>query len=150
MNYGPIEATLEREQGTNMWLGFAIREGKNREVRNVLGHLGLQVNRLIRVAFGPFELGALREGAVLEVETPALRAALGDALAAKAGCDFESPVMARGAARSRDERREERYEQRRVIRQREHGERGPRARAGADTARGQATARAGPNGPQAR
>ena len=57
VNYGPIEATLEREQGTNMWLGFAIREGKNREVRNVLGHLGLQVNRLIRIAFGPFELG---------------------------------------------------------------------------------------------
>ena len=129
MNYGPIEATLEREQGSNMWLGFAIREGKNREVRNVLGTLGLQVNRLIRVAFGPFELGDLREGAVIEVETPALRAALGDALAAKADCDFASPVIARGTARSREERREERYEQRRVIRQREHGERGPRARA---------------------
>jgi 23S rRNA pseudouridine2605 synthase len=128
VNYGPIEATLEREQGTNMWLGFAIREGKNREVRNVLGHLGLQVNRLIRVAFGPFELGELREGAVVEVETPALRAALGEALAAKAGCDFASPVIARSTARSRDERREERYEQRRVIRQREHGERGPRGR----------------------
>jgi 23S rRNA pseudouridine2605 synthase len=128
VNYGPIEASLEREQGTNMWLGFAIREGKNREVRNVLGHLGLQVNRLIRIAFGPFELGELREGAVVEVETPALRAALGDALAAKAGCDFASPVTARGTARSRDERREERYEQRRVIRQREHGERGPRMR----------------------
>jgi 23S rRNA pseudouridine2605 synthase len=125
VSYGPIEATLEREQGTNMWLGFAIREGKNREVRNVLGHLGLQVNRLIRVAFGPFELGELREGTVVEVETSALRAALGEALAAEAGCDFASPVIARSTARSRDERREERYEQRRVIRQREHGERGP-------------------------
>ena len=122
VNYGPIEATLEREQGTNMWLGFAIREGKNREVRNVLGYLGLQVNRLIRVAFGPFELGELREGTVVEVETSALRAALGEALAAEAGCDFASPVVARSTARSRDERREERYEQRRVIRQREHGE----------------------------
>jgi 23S rRNA pseudouridine2605 synthase len=128
VNYGPIEATLEREQGTNMWLGFAIREGKNREVRNVLGHLGLQVNRLIRVAFGPFELGEMREGAVVEVETPALRAALGEAIVAKAGCDFASPVIARSTARSRDERREERYEQRRVIRQREHGERAPRGR----------------------
>ena len=128
VNYGPIEATLEREQGTNMWLGFAIREGKNREVRNVLSHIGLQVNRLIRIAFGPFELGELREGTVVEVETPALRAALGDALAAKAGCDFASPVTARGGARSREERREERYEQRRVIRQREHGEREPRGR----------------------
>jgi 23S rRNA pseudouridine2605 synthase len=125
VNYGPIEATLEREQGTNMWLGFAIREGKNREVRNVLGHVGLQVNRLIRVAFGPFELGELREGEIVEVETPALRAALGEAIITKAECDFASPIIARGAARSRDERREERYEQRRVIRQREHGERGP-------------------------
>jgi 23S rRNA pseudouridine2605 synthase len=128
VNYGPIEATLEREQGSNIWLGFAIREGKNREVRNVLGYVGLQVNRLIRVAFGPFELGELREGAVVEVETPALRAALGEAIAAKADCDFASPVIARGTARSRDERREERYEQRRVIRQREHGERAPRGR----------------------
>ncbi len=128
VNYGPIEASLEREQGTNMWLGFAIREGKNREVRNVLGHLGLQVNRLIRVAFGPFELGELREGAVVEVETPALRAALGEAIVAQAECDFASPVIARSTARSRDERREERYEQRRVIRQREHGERAPRGR----------------------
>jgi 23S rRNA pseudouridine2605 synthase len=126
INYGPIEATLEREQGSNLWLGFAIREGKNREVRNVLGALGLQVNRLIRVTFGPFELGELHEGAVKEVETAPLRAALGDALAAKAGCDFVSPVVAQGTARSREERREERYEQRRVIRQREHGEREPR------------------------
>jgi 23S rRNA pseudouridine2605 synthase len=128
VNYGPIEATLEHEQGSNIWLGFAIREGKNREVRNVLGALGLPVNRLIRVAFGPFELGNLREGAIMEVETPALRAALGDTLAEKANCDFASPVTARATAHSREERREERYEQRRVIRQREHGERGPRTR----------------------
>jgi 23S rRNA pseudouridine2605 synthase len=128
VNYGPIEATLEHEQGSNIWLGFAIREGKNREVRNVLGALGLQVNRLIRVAFGPFELGNLREGAIIEVETPALRAALGDALAEKANCDFASPVTARATAHSREERREERYEQRRVIRQREHGEREPARR----------------------
>ena len=98
VNYGPIEATLEREQGSNVWLGFAIREGKNREVRNVLGALGLQVNRLIRIAFGPFELGDLHEGAVVEVETAALRAALGDAIAAQANCDFASPVIARGTA----------------------------------------------------
>jgi 23S rRNA pseudouridine2605 synthase len=125
VNYGPIEATLEREQGSNLWLGFAIREGKNREVRNVLGVLGLQVNRLIRVAFGPFELGALHEGGAIEVETPALRAALGESIIARADCDFASPVIARGTARSREDRREERYEQRRVIRQREHGERKP-------------------------
>src|SRR5450631_1307353 len=78
VNYGPIEATLDREQGANVWLSFAIREGKNREVRNVLGHLGLQVNRLIRVAFGPFELGELRDGAIEEVETALLRERLGE------------------------------------------------------------------------
>ena len=59
IRYGPIEATLDREQGSNVWLTFAMREGKNREVRNVLGHLGLQVARLIRVSFGPFQLGDL-------------------------------------------------------------------------------------------
>jgi 23S rRNA pseudouridine2605 synthase len=109
VNYGPIEATLDREQGANVWLSFAIREGKNREVRNVLGHLGLQVNRLIRVAFGPFDLGELRDGATAEVETPALREQLGEAIADRAGCDFISPVVEREATpRSREQRREER------------------------------------------
>ena len=56
VKYGPIEATLERDQGANVWLVFAIREGKNREVRNVLADLGLKVNRLIRISFGPFQL----------------------------------------------------------------------------------------------
>ncbi len=64
VRYGPIEATLDREQGANVWLTFAIREGKNREVRKVLETLGLKVNRLIRVSFGPFELGDLADGAV--------------------------------------------------------------------------------------
>ena len=109
VNYGPIEATLDREQGANVWLSFAIREGKNREVRNVLGHLGLQVNRLIRVAFGPFDLGELRDGATAEVETPALREQLGEAIADRAGCDFISPIVEREATpRSREQRREER------------------------------------------
>ena len=75
VRYGPIEARLEREQGANVWLIFAIREGKNREVKNVLGHLGLAVNRLIRVSFGPFQLGDLPEGAVEEVRHAAARAA---------------------------------------------------------------------------
>src|SRR5262245_2479094 len=59
VHYGPIEATLDREQGANVWLTFAIKEGKNREVRKVLESLGLKVNRLIRVTYGPFELGSL-------------------------------------------------------------------------------------------
>jgi len=64
VRYGAIEAHLERQQRSNVWLTFAMREGKNREVRDVLGHLGLAVNRLIRVSFGPFQLADLPAGAV--------------------------------------------------------------------------------------
>lgn len=92
MRYGPIEATLDREQGANVWLSFAIKEGKNREVRKVLESLGLKVNRLIRVSYGPFELGALEEGAVDEVDTEALKTALGPEIAAQAEVDFEGPL----------------------------------------------------------
>src|SRR5262249_8952173 len=97
IRYGPIEATLEHAQGSNVWLGFAIREGKNREVKNVLGHLGLKVNRLIRVAFGPFQLGELPPGAIVEVKTRALREALGEKVAALAGADFAGPLEVREA-----------------------------------------------------
>jgi 23S rRNA pseudouridine2605 synthase len=93
VRYGPIEATLEREQGANVWLGFAIREGKNREVRKVLETLALTVNRLIRVAFGPFQLGELAEGAVKEVESAALRAELGEKIVAEANADFDAPLV---------------------------------------------------------
>ncbi len=72
IHYGSIEAEIDRMQGSNLWLTFAIREGKNREVRNVLGHLGLTVTRLIRVSFGPFQLGELDVGAVEEVPTRVL------------------------------------------------------------------------------
>ena len=69
-----------------------MREGKNREVKNVLGHLGLAVNRLIRVSFGPFQLGDLPEGAVDEVRTRHLREQLGERVAAAAGLDFAGPI----------------------------------------------------------
>jgi 23S rRNA pseudouridine2605 synthase len=88
VRYGPIEATLDRPQGSNVWLTFAMREGKNREIKNVLGALGLKVNRLIRVSFGPFQLGELAAGAVEEVRTRTLREQLGDRLTALAGADF--------------------------------------------------------------
>jgi 23S rRNA pseudouridine2605 synthase len=94
LRYGPIDAQLEREQGANVWLVFAMREGKNREVKNVLGHLGLAVNRLIRVSFGPFQLGELPEGAVEEVRTRHLREQLGERIAALAGADFAAPIIA--------------------------------------------------------
>src|SRR5262245_12165196 len=61
IRYGAIEASIDRTQGSNVWLTFAIREGKKHEVKTVLGHLGLAVNRLIRVSFGPFQLGELPE-----------------------------------------------------------------------------------------
>jgi 23S rRNA pseudouridine2605 synthase len=91
IRYGPIEAALERVQGTNLWLTFAIREGKHREVRHVLGDLGLVVTRLIRVSFGPFQLGELAAGAVEEVRTRVLREQLGARLVARSGADFSTP-----------------------------------------------------------
>ncbi|MBL8585343.1 MAG: pseudouridine synthase, partial [Bradyrhizobiaceae bacterium] len=95
VHYGPIEATLDRTQGANVWLTMAIREGKNREVRNVVDSLGLQANRLIRVSFGPFQLGEMGEGEVTEIKTRVLREQLGERVAAEAGCDFSAPVTQR-------------------------------------------------------
>ena len=92
VKYGSIDASLERDQGANVWLVFAIREGKNREVRNVMAHLGLEVNRLIRVSYGPFQLGELAEGQVEEVKTRVLREQLGEKVAALAGADFTRAV----------------------------------------------------------
>ena len=95
INYGPIDATLDREQTSNVWITFAIREGKNREVRNVLRHLGLHVARLIRVSFGPFQLGEIADGAIEEVPTRVLREQLGEKLAKAAGADFSAPIVER-------------------------------------------------------
>jgi 23S rRNA pseudouridine2605 synthase len=99
VKYGPIDATLERDQGANVWLVFAIREGKNREVRNVLAHLGLEVNRLIRISYGPFQLGEIADGAVEEVRTRVLREQLGEKVIARAGADFAQGEPLRGDAR---------------------------------------------------
>lgn len=98
VKYGSIDATLERDQGANVWLVFAIREGKNREVRNVLAHLGLEVNRLIRISYGPFQLGELEEGQVEEVKTRVLREQLGEKIAAASGADFARQVASKGDA----------------------------------------------------
>jgi 23S rRNA pseudouridine2605 synthase len=67
MRYGPIDANLERRTGRNQWIELRLKEGKNREVRRVLEHLGLKVSRLIRTAYGPFPLADLPAGAVDEV-----------------------------------------------------------------------------------
>jgi 23S rRNA pseudouridine2605 synthase len=134
IRYGPIEATLDHDQGTrafsgevdtgspsknattqrekseaqfyhngirsNVWLTVAIREGKNREVRKVVEALGLQANRLIRVSFGPFQLGDMSDGEVIEVKTRVLRDQLGERVIAEAGCDFSAPIVVREAEAS--------------------------------------------------
>ena len=75
--YGPIQATLDRVQASNAWLTLALREGKNREIRRVLEHFGWPVNRLIRLSFGPFQLGGLAPGALEEVSAKVLAEQLG-------------------------------------------------------------------------
>ena len=77
VRYGPIQAGLDSRQGGNAWLTVALQEGKNREVRRVMQHLGLAVNRLIRTAYGPFQLGNLPRGAAEEVNAKVLRDQLG-------------------------------------------------------------------------
>ncbi len=79
--YGPIQAKLERVQGSNAWLTVALREGKNREVRNVMQHLGHEVSRLIRTGYGPFQLGNLEPRAIEEVRPKVLKEQLGLAVA---------------------------------------------------------------------
>jgi 23S rRNA pseudouridine2605 synthase len=85
VHYGPVEARIDREQGANLWLTLGLREGKNREVKRLAEHLGLTVNRLIRVSFGPFALGDLPEGAVEAVKPKVLADQIGRKFAAELG-----------------------------------------------------------------
>jgi 23S rRNA pseudouridine2605 synthase len=77
VSYGPVEAALDRQQGGNAWATVSLKEGKNREVRRLMEFLGVKVNRLIRVSFGPFHLGLLKEGSVDEIPFKALKEQLG-------------------------------------------------------------------------
>jgi 23S rRNA pseudouridine2605 synthase len=118
--YGEIEASLDRVQGSNLWITIGLREGKNREVKRIITHLGLSTTRLIRVSFGPFQLGELQDGEVREIRGKVLRDQLGAKLARAAGADFEAPLrnpepakaeepkrrMPRPAGQRRGERRE--------------------------------------------
>ncbi|WP_346432319.1 pseudouridine synthase [Breoghania sp. L-A4] len=101
--YGAMEATMDREQGTNIWLTLGLREGKNREVKRVLEHLGLSVNRLIRLSFGPFQLADLAEGEVREIRGRVLRDQLGEKLAQDAGVDFDAPIAQRAEEKPKAE-----------------------------------------------
>jgi 23S rRNA pseudouridine2605 synthase len=73
VRYGPIEAGLDSRKGENAWLSVALREGRNREIRKVMAALGLAVTRLIRISYGPFQLGLLPRGAVEEIPARVLR-----------------------------------------------------------------------------
>jgi 23S rRNA pseudouridine2605 synthase len=77
VHYGPIEASADKAKGDNTWMNFALREGKNREIKKVCEHLGLKVNRLIRVSFGPFQLGELGRGEIDEVPPKVMKEQLG-------------------------------------------------------------------------
>jgi 23S rRNA pseudouridine2605 synthase len=87
VHYGPIEASVDKVKSSNAWLTFAIREGKNREVKKVCEHLGLQVTRLIRTSFGPFQLGDLERGAIAEVPGRVLAEQLGRNVTQQAHAD---------------------------------------------------------------
>ncbi|MBL1255418.1 pseudouridine synthase [Methylocystis sp. Sn-Cys] len=133
VTYAPIEARLERVQGGNAWIALSLTEGKNREVKRVMEHLGLDVTRLIRVSYGPFQLGELGEGVVEEVKLKTLREQLGKSLAELAGADFASPL--REATPTEQQEQRERTEKRSrkhvsVLRKQrdENAEKGPRAR----------------------
>lgn len=73
VRYGPIDAAVDARKGDNTWLTVSLREGRNREVRRVMIHLGLVVSRLIRVAYGPFQLGMLARGGIEEIPARVLR-----------------------------------------------------------------------------
>jgi len=76
ITYQPIEAALDQQTGHNSWLTVTLHEGKNREIRRVMEHLGLSVNRLIRVSYGPFDLGKMVRGQVIEMPPKILRTKL--------------------------------------------------------------------------
>jgi 23S rRNA pseudouridine2605 synthase len=140
--YQGIEARLDREQGSNVWITLGLREGKNREIKKVLEHLGLAVNRLIRISFGPFELGDLAEREVAEVRTRVLRDQLGAKLAREAEADFDAPLAARDASPSVEAGADERTPRRGAL----DGKRSGRDKPDRDGGRGEDRERRfGPN-----
>ena len=77
VNYGPVKITIDSTQGTNTWLTITLTEGKNREIRRLMQYIGLDVARLIRLSYGPFQLGSLKKGEVKEVPHKVLKEQLG-------------------------------------------------------------------------
>ncbi len=85
VHYGPVRAQLDQQQGGNVWVTLSINEGKNREVRTLMRHLDLQVNRLIRTAYGPFQLGKLRKNDIEEISGKQMREQLGKKICEEIG-----------------------------------------------------------------
>ena len=75
-SFRPMKVSLDRQQGANAWLTIELREGKNREIRRAMGELGMQVNRLIRIEYGPFKLGNLKRGELVEINNKSIRRSL--------------------------------------------------------------------------
>ncbi len=97
--FQPMTVTLDRQQGANAWLTVGLREGKNREIRRAMEHVGLSVNRLIRISYGPFQLGELKSGDVEELRRKVVRDQLGLALEDDSGTASKKPKSVRRTPR---------------------------------------------------
>jgi 23S rRNA pseudouridine2605 synthase len=95
--FQPMEVVLDRQKGANAWLTVGLREGKNREIRRAMDEIGLSVNRLIRVSYGPFQLGDLKPGAVEEIRRKVLRDQLGPDAEALLGAPPAEPTQVKRA-----------------------------------------------------
>ncbi|WP_294928078.1 pseudouridine synthase [uncultured Paracoccus sp.] len=130
-DFAPMEVKLDSQQGANAWLTVGIREGRNREIRRAMAHVGMTVNRLIRIGYGPFKLVGMEENEVREVRRKVLRDQLGGLLTGEAE---ETPrdFRSRGAEGRRPDARDG---ERKPFRKREDGERKPFARRDGDERR---------------
>ena len=93
--FQPMTVIIDRQQGANAWLTVSLREGKNREIRRALQDMGLSVNRLIRISYGPFQLNTLKAGAVEEIRRKVLRDQLGLEIAVEAPKPSRKPPLRR-------------------------------------------------------
>lgn len=105
--FAPMEIKLDSQQGANAWLTVGIREGKNREIRRAMAHVGLQVNRLIRIGYGPFKLTGMEKNEVVEVKKRVLRDQLGGLLTGEETAPKDREMRPRGAEGPRKPRRDD-------------------------------------------